>query len=340
LATGYENAVDDYDALTDGTTDTTTELQNAITAAEAAGGTIYLNPGIYKTTGIAISGNAKIVGSNDGSTVIYSTTNAPIVEFTAGSFKMPVLENVTIRGSVSAGSSQIGLKIDDGTYGLRCRVSDVVIENCGGNGLYVGNAFSSYFEKIYIDNCAGYPFLYNAPAMPNNVFESCYVGLLRDSAPTAYRIKAGDCILRNCNGVNSLNPNSRWAVVGKKNGVDGDSTDTGANLSLENCNLESWIRGGILAYHASVINLRGFTTFAGQSVTTTLNGGINNSVTSITLTSASNFPDAGTILIDSERITYTGKSTNYIWLSQKTIAVQLQGFRQRWPYRRASAKTR
>jgi hypothetical protein len=43
---------------------------------------------------------------------------------------------------------------------------------------------------------------------------------------------------------------------------------------------------------------------------TTLNGSINNSVTSIVLTDASSFPASGTILIDSEKITYTAKSTN------------------------------
>lgn len=44
---------------------------------------------------------------------------------------------------------------------------------------------------------------------------------------------------------------------------------------------------------------------------TTLDGAINASVTSVTLTDAGNFPDgAGTILIQSEQITYTGKSTN------------------------------
>jgi hypothetical protein len=44
--------------------------------------------------------------------------------------------------------------------------------------------------------------------------------------------------------------------------------------------------------------------------TTTLNGTINDSVTSIILTDASLFATSGTILIGSEKITYTGKSTN------------------------------
>ena len=44
--------------------------------------------------------------------------------------------------------------------------------------------------------------------------------------------------------------------------------------------------------------------------TTTLNGTINSSVTSIVLTSATGFGTSGTILVDSELITYSGVSTN------------------------------
>jgi len=44
------------------------------------------------------------------------------------------------------------------------------------------------------------------------------------------------------------------------------------------------------------------------SITTTLNGGINNSVTTITVTSTSSFPTSGTIDIDTELITYSGKN--------------------------------
>jgi len=44
------------------------------------------------------------------------------------------------------------------------------------------------------------------------------------------------------------------------------------------------------------------------SVTTTLNGGINNSVTTITVASTSAFPSSGRIDIDTELITYTSKN--------------------------------
>jgi hypothetical protein len=46
------------------------------------------------------------------------------------------------------------------------------------------------------------------------------------------------------------------------------------------------------------------------SAATTLNGGIDNAVTSIVLTSAASFATSGTIVIDTESITYSGKSTN------------------------------
>jgi hypothetical protein len=46
------------------------------------------------------------------------------------------------------------------------------------------------------------------------------------------------------------------------------------------------------------------------SITTTLNGSINSSATSIVLTSAASFSASGTIVIDTESITYSGKSTN------------------------------
>ncbi len=54
--------------------------------------------------------------------------------------------------------------------------------------------------------------------------------------------------------------------------------------------------------------LDSFLTYSGPS--TTLNGTISSSATSIVLADASSFTATGTILIDNERISYTGKSTN------------------------------
>ena len=53
-----------------------------------------------------------------------------------------------------------------------------------------------------------------------------------------------------------------------------------------------------------------FTSVTVPGATTTLNGAINNSVTTITLTDATSFSTSGSIRIEDEIITYTGKSSN------------------------------
>tara|TARA_R100000734_G_C3314854_1_gene106581 strand:- start:154 stop:2289 length:2136 start_codon:yes stop_codon:yes gene_type:complete len=53
-----------------------------------------------------------------------------------------------------------------------------------------------------------------------------------------------------------------------------------------------------------------FTSVTVPGATTTLNGTINNSVTTITLTDATSFSTSGSIRIEDEIITYTGKSSN------------------------------
>lgn len=300
-------------AIGDGVTDDTLAIQSVLDKAATTVGktyrTVFVPAGNWKVSGLILTGNVRLIGAGDGETLLFSMDNAPIINCRSSDFEMPVVEKLRIRGSVDAGSNQIGLKVDDPLYGLRAAVRDVWIENCGGDGLYVGLAFSSIFENIFATNCAGYPFHYNAPNMPGNVFLSCYAGNVRDTAPVGFRIRAGEAILKGCNGINSLNPGSKWAVVGKKSGVDGDTAHAGAVLDLEDCNLESYIDSGILAYSFSFINLRGNTTFVGQALSTTLNGGINNSVTTLTVASTQYFSNAGTIEIDSERITYTGKTS-------------------------------
>lgn len=256
----------DYAATGNGTTDDTTAVQNAINAAQTAGsGTVWFPKGVYKVTGLTVTGNVTLAGFNDKETVIYSVTNAPIIATASdGNFEMPKLENLRIRGTVTAGSSQHGIKVDAATYGLRCVVRNVWIEDCGAAGLYVLKAFSSIFENVFATNCAGYPFLYDAANMPANVFRSCYAGNLRASATVGFRIKAGEFIAYNCNGVNSVPTGTKWAVVGKRNGVDGDATDAGALARFVDCNIESFDTHGILAYHSSTIIVDGRTVFAGN----------------------------------------------------------------------------
>lgn len=247
IPTKLYNAVFDYGAVADGVTDTTTEIQAAIDAAEAAGGgTVFLQAGTYKVTGLTINGHVKLSGSSDGEVVIYSTSNAPIVDCGQTSFEFPPIENLKIRGSVSAGSSQIGLRVDDATYGLRATVRNVWIENCGGAGLYVGNAFSSFFENIFSTNCAGGNYVINSANMPVLTFRNCDSGTIHSSYRTGYHIKAGYVVMRDCNGIYG-GSNPEWCVtIGRRIGLYGETAANGsAFVRFENCNFESSTSGGV-----------------------------------------------------------------------------------------------
>lgn len=263
------NVVTDYNAVGDDVANDTSVIQAAIDAAEAVGGGIvYLPRGIFLVTGLSVEGRVILRGAGEGVTIIHSTTNATIVDLTAdAAFLGGGVEQLTIRGSISAGSSQHGIKVDDGTYGLRFTVRDCWIENTGGYGLYWLKGFSSIVDNVFITNCASYPLLYDGANQPGNVFQSVYVGNLRSSATTAFRIKSGEFNCNNCNGVNSVPTGTKWAVVGKKNGVDGDGTDAGATLNCTDCNIESFDTHGILAYSSSTINVLGKSNFAGNGNT-------------------------------------------------------------------------
>lgn len=299
-----------YGAKGDGTTDDTTSIQAAITAAQT--GTlrsVFFPTGTYLVTGLTVTGQVRLIGENELSTVIYSTTNAIIVSMIANatSFKGGDIENLTIRGSVSAGSSQIGLKVNDSTYVFNVRVKNVNIELCGSNGLYVGKAFSSTFENVSIADCADYPLLYDANNMPKNVFRNIYIVSLRSTGLAGFRIKAGEFFAYNCNGINNNIAGSKLAVVGRKNGVDSDVSNQTALAHWENCNFEAYNVNAVYHYansKSTFVNCD----FVGTSFS--LNGTITNVTTTIALVSTTGLPTSGTLRFESEDITYTALSGN------------------------------
>lgn len=297
-------------------TDDTTAIQTALTTAASSDiKTLYLPAGKYLVTGLTLAGEVHLLGDGDRQSVICSGANAAILAFSGNptTFRGAMVENIKVKGMVGAGASQIGFNVDDPTYAFQFRLRHLTAETCGGNGLFVGKAFSSTFTDIYLDNCAGYPLLYDAQNMPKNRFELIYIGLLRDTAKVGFRIKAGEFFARNCNGVNSLNDDSVYAIVGRKNGVDGDVTNGGAVAYWEHCNFETLTKSHVIHYHSSSSHFRGICTFAAQAAIILQGGGINNSVTTIPVNSTGGFPASGKIQINAETIDYTSKdATNFL----------------------------
>lgn len=297
--------------------DDTAVIQAAIDAAESASGrTVMLPNGVYRLRNtLTATGEIRILGESKQATVLYSTANEPIITVSkdVSSYQGPVIENLMIRGDVSAGSAQHGLVCDDSEVIFMMTVRNVTIEKCGGSGLVVKKCFSSTFEDIYVSDCAGYPILYDAANMPSNLFRRVDAGLLRASAPAGYRIKAGTFIAQNCNGIYNVVLGSRWAVVGRKDGVDGDTSNNPAIAIWENCNFESYTLSAVHHYFGSKSDFRGVCTFAAQASIILDPAGVNSSTTAITANSTGGFPSSGKIQMELETISYTSiNSTQFL----------------------------
>jgi len=270
------NIVTDYNCspVDDGGTADQTCFQSAINAAAASGGkTVYVPTGVYNVSGLSIPGGVTVIGDGRNRSIIKSATNAAIVSLVEGAgsyqFTGPAIRQLGITGLVTAGTSQAGIYATDDNYMYNVRVDSVDVLDTGGDGLFVGKVYSSWFSDLYISNNKGFPVHYDAANMPQNVFDKIYIGLLRtaqtgaspSTAPqwetTAFRIKAGEFTCRGCNGVNNVIGGSAWAVVGKKAAVDG--ANGAAKFTCTDCNLESWVGYGVVSYYGSTVNLRGQT---------------------------------------------------------------------------------
>jgi hypothetical protein len=258
--------VKEFGAVGDGVTNDLVACQAAITAANAGPRkVVYFPPGVYDISGGTLqpTGPVGIVGDGYLSAEIYSSSNHPIIEFMRDSlWRGGFLERITIRGNIAAGSSQNGVVCDASPFYYGGWIHHVWIRDCGNHGLVVLRAFSCDFYDIHFDNCVNYPFLHDAPNMPGNKFDMLYPGDLRPTGICGFRIKGGDFMGYNLNGINNINANSAWMVVGKKNGVDGDVTDASAAVWLQNCNIESSNKYGILLYGPSQLTCVGRTYFA------------------------------------------------------------------------------
>lgn len=257
----YINVKTEYGAVGDGVTNDTTAIQNALTAASAGTRrTVYFPAGTYLVTGLTVTGRVYVIGAGKGATIIKSTTNAAIITTVADVNALgPTFQHFTIQGAVGAGSSQIGLNVTDATAIQGVVVEDIRIEDCGSFGLNTGKVFSSSFRDIKVSNCNGYPINYDSGNQPANVFYNIYAGTLRAGAVTGFRIRSGEFVCHGCNGIDNSIASSQWMRIGKKNGVDGDTTNVPATVILYDSNIESFQAYGVYLYYNSSIEMHGRT---------------------------------------------------------------------------------
>ena len=262
-----------YNCVGDGVTDDTTCFQDAIDDAALVGGyMVYAPAATYKVTGLSVPGGVTLEGDGMQKTIIYSVTNATIVNAVEGSgsyaFLGPTIRNLRIKGDKSAGTSQIALRADDlvgpDLYYAQGVFENIQISTAGSYGLYVGNVFSSRFVNIYSDDNASYPFYINSANMPSNHYESLYAQGLNSGGNAGFRVAAGNFICISCNGINASAAGSYNAIIGSKIGVDGATSNISAYAQWINCNFESALAGGIYHYYNSRSDFSGHNQFAGD----------------------------------------------------------------------------
>jgi hypothetical protein len=304
------NAVADYSAPTNGSSDATSALQSCFNASTAAKPCYVPGIGVrYLVTALNLSDNMVIVGDGgwSGQTLIESITNAPIFNVSSTAFNLR-MSGIKIRGSVTAGSSQIGLNLAGSAEYWGVKLDDLRIEDTGSYGLYFSQPFSSNVSDLFITNTVGYPLLYDASNRPSNHFTNVYVGTITATAPIGYRIKGGEFNCVSCNGVNNVLAGSWWMAIGKKAGVDGDVSNGTAQVHLTDSNLESWTQKAIKFYYNSSATIDGRSNTANASVSTLLSAGIDNVVTGFNVGDTTYFGAPIKLKIDNEVISCSGKT--------------------------------
>lgn len=151
--------VQDYGARGDGSTDDTSAIQAAITAAIAAHGIVFFPPNTYKVSGngptISASSNVSVVGY--GATIQLASGGKFGIQL-SGSNTYLTISGLTIIGDGTSASCGIGTVVDGaaGTAsGTNITIRDANISNCqrGINLAIPGGGARGDWKYILIDNC-------------------------------------------------------------------------------------------------------------------------------------------------------------------------------------------
>jgi hypothetical protein len=173
----WYNVKVDYNAKGDGSTDDTTAISNAISAANTAGGGIvYFPPGTYITGQQTLYSNVYLVGAGVGASILKlkNSGNADLLktyQFDSltgtNSESGPThfgIFNLTLDGNKANNTSGDALKI----YGKSYRINQVDIYNWAGRGLYSewassGDDMEAHLRSFKIHDCGGDGINWNGP---------------------------------------------------------------------------------------------------------------------------------------------------------------------------------
>jgi hypothetical protein len=249
-----------YGAVGDGATDDTAEIQEALDAAAAEDGTVYVPAGIYRVSSLSIDSGVRLYGAGMGLSVIKANNTTVVLQNehpTTGDDNIEV-RDLTFHGNDA--TLDFIVRFDASTATFPAGNSDITVRNvevC--NGDYAG---------LFIQKC-----------IRGRVID-CYIHTLeRDGVQFA---DGKDLLVRGCT-IQDTHDDSvafvaytaqivRASAVGNDLGDDSVTIGTGANT----CVLFAGVRGGVCAGNVirgaiDGITVQNFNAFESQGIAITGN---------------------------------------------------------------------
>lgn len=149
----------DYGATGNGVTDDTTAVQAAITAVQAAGGTIFIPAGTYLLSSvITCTGTVNLIGAGPGVSILHqSSTSANGITYNAASNLTGVsVSGLSLTGPGSGSGVGILLEGNGGSGNVNgAVVANIAVSGFGSHGVSVINATGCTFESIFASSLGG-----------------------------------------------------------------------------------------------------------------------------------------------------------------------------------------
>ena len=252
------NVKRDYNCAGDGSTNDTTCIANALTAAQASGAKlVYFPSGTYMTDPITAS-LADIVIEGDGSektTIKGRQANQPVINVTGENYAVNVnIHDLAIEGQgATSGSGGHCIYINDaspsGSGVAQSTFKNLKLFNCGGKGMYIPRMFNVLIEAVVVDHVGGNGF--ELHGSNTTTLLRTYVKTLDGANTSAYRFYAGTPTLIGANGIDGCpNGGCDWGVMGRT--VADDGVESYVRLNCTNCNIEDFKNRGIyFKYYSS-----------------------------------------------------------------------------------------
>lgn len=236
------NVKEDYGAKGDGASDDTVAIANALSASRTSGKPVYFPTGTYLTDPITQLGYGQILfGAGPNQTFLKARlANNAVINATALGQHYWQLRDLCVRGQgVGSGVNGHGIVINASDYPSGFKISNVIVDLCGGDGIKLPAATAYNLEDVFVNQASGNAYvLYTGNSCS---LTRCSVGTLPTAGAVGFWLLAGSFTLRGCNSMASGNNAISYRIG--QSVASGDAGSTVARASIIGSNVEQFIVG-------------------------------------------------------------------------------------------------